>query len=154
MVIVLARGKRSGIFENLTICHSVAHRMARTIASPAYRSHFHQLTQCYCLRKGIQLAQAAFSCFVPSIVRAALGQSRSLHLRSKSSWCLRASKSWGSGWTRTAPDRGLQDPLSRRTGSAWNTATDSCVRRSSLPAVLRRRDARHCDVQQGARDTS
>ena len=33
MVIVLARGKRSGIFENLTICHSVAHRMARTMTT-------------------------------------------------------------------------------------------------------------------------
>jgi hypothetical protein len=64
------------------------------------------------------------------------------------------SKSWGSGRTRTTPDRGLQGSLSRKIGSDRKTETDSCVCRSSLSAVVRRRDTWYCDVEQGARDTS
>jgi hypothetical protein len=36
--------------------------------------HFHRLTQFYWLTKNYQLSQAALSCFVPAMVRAAFGR--------------------------------------------------------------------------------
>jgi len=66
----------SGVLKNLTrrfLCAQNGEELDHS-ACPAYRLHFHQLTQFYWLTKDYQLSQAALSCFAPAMVRAAFGR--------------------------------------------------------------------------------